>query len=400
MISNGPAAAANFAAAAGPYNFCAPHFFLNFAPNAANFCHYLPACRKFAREPCPLAFIMLRWKILCIDAPALRTYNFPVINFSPRHARCAAAFTEDNMKITFIILAALTALTMAGCAGGGEGALPPVDDELAGDTPSGEGTGDGSDGSDDPEELPDDDAELPVGPVLPDEPEQPEEQPQKPVQPEQPEQAYKKYVTLTADGVNIRKGAGTSYAVLGAGEEDTSYMYLGEVDGWYKVYYKNSTAYISKKYSAIMEMKASANEEVESVIYEGGKLLGTTYVYGATRYHDGKGNKLKGFTLSAFDCSSLMQYMFYMGADGHLLGVTTRTQVLQGKTVARSDLQRGDLMFFTNSSRYNKTGVERIGHVALYLGDNLILHTASDYAKIEHISSARWKYYIQAQRMI
>ena len=122
------------------------------------------------------------------------------------------------MKITFIILAALTALTMAGCAGGGEGALPPVDDELAGDTPSGEGTGDGSDGSDDPEELPDDDAELPVGPVLPDEPEQPEEQPQKPVQPEQPEQAYKKYVTLTADGVNIRKGAGTSYAVLGAGE--------------------------------------------------------------------------------------------------------------------------------------------------------------------------------------
>ena len=129
-------------------------------------------------------------------------------------------------------------------------------------------------------------------------------------------------------------------------------------------------------------------------------MLGTTYVYGATRYHDGKGNKIKGFTLSAFDCSSLMQYMFYMGADGHLLGVTTRTQVLQGKTVSRSNLQRGDLMFFTNSSRYNKTGVERIGHVALYLGDNLILHTASDYAKIEEISSTRWKYFIQAQRMI
>ena len=36
---------------------------------------------------------------------------------------------------------------------------------------------------------------------------------------QQPEniQTYKKYVTLTADGVNIRKGAGTSYASLGAG---------------------------------------------------------------------------------------------------------------------------------------------------------------------------------------
>ena len=95
-----------------------------------------------------------------------------------------------------------------------------------------------------------------------------------------------------------------------------------------------------------------------------------------------------------------MQYMFYMGADGHLLDVTTRTQVVQGKAVARGDLQRGDLMFFTNAQRYDKTGVERIGHVALYLGDNLILHTASDYAKIEKISATRWKYYVQSRRMI
>ena len=57
-------------------------------------------------------------------------------------------------------------------------------------------------------------------------------------------------------------------------------------------------------------------------------------------------------------------------------------------------------MFFTNASRKNNTGVERIGHVAMYLGDNYILHTASDYAKIEKISSARWGYYIQSQRML
>ena len=57
-------------------------------------------------------------------------------------------------------------------------------------------------------------------------------------------------------------------------------------------------------------------------------------------------------------------------------------------------------MFFTNASRKNNTGVERIGHVAMYLGDNYILHTASDYAKIEKISSTRWGYYIQSQRML
>jgi cell wall-associated NlpC family hydrolase len=58
------------------------------------------------------------------------------------------------------------------------------------------------------------------------------------------------------------------------------------------------------------------------------------------------------------------------------------------------------LLFFTNDSRKDNKGIERVGHVALYLGDNLILHTASDYAKIEEISTKRWSYFIQAQRMV
>ena len=64
------------------------------------------------------------------------------------------------------------------------------------------------------------------------------------------------------------------------------------------------------------------------------------------------------------------------------------------------DLNRGDLMFFTNSSRYYNSGIERIGHVAMYLGENRILHTASDYAIIEEISSTRWNYFITAKRVI
>ena len=94
-----------------------------------------------------------------------------------------------------------------------------------------------------------------------------------------------------------------------------------------------------------------------------------------------------------------MQYIFYNGADV-LLNMTTRTQILQGKAVKSDALKRGDLMFFTNASRKNNTGIERVGHVAVYLGDNYILHTASDYAKIEQISSQQWSYFIQARRMV
>ncbi len=206
------------------------------------------------------------------------------------------------------------------------------------------------------------------------------------------------YVRVTASDVNIRSGAGSEYSSLGTAEKNTLYALNGQSGGWYKTWYKNKTAYISSKYCTVVQMDKSANEDIENVIEQGYKCLGVKYVYGATRYHDGNGNRLSGFTTSAFDCSSLMQYMYKLGA-GINLQVNTRTQIYQGTTVT-SNLKRGDLMFFTNASRKYNSGIERVGHVAMYLGDNYILHTASDYAKIEQISSTRWGYYIQSQRII
>ena len=252
--------------------------------------------------------------------------------------------------------------------------------------------------------------DAPAEETEPDEPtDEPEAEPDMPVTEPEPEpepdipavSTRAEYIYVRANSLNVRTGAGTGFASLGAVNSGDMLHFVRKAGDWYETRYRSKTAYVSASdaYTTIAYLD-KGSEQVERVIAEGLELLGVPYVYGATRLHDGKGNMLKGFTVTKFDCSSLMQYMFYMGADGHLLGVTTRTQVLQGKTVSRSNLQRGDLMFFTNSSRYNKTGVERIGHVALYLGDNLILHTASDYAKIEEISSTRWKYFIQAQRMI
>lgn len=226
----------------------------------------------------------------------------------------------------------------------------------------------------------------------------PEEEPAEPAGPSEPEMKTVLYIRVTADGVNIRSGAGTNYASLGTAEMNTLYEYLGKSGSWYKTVYRLKTVYISEKYCVLYEADA-VEDRVENVISEGCKLLGTPYVYGAVRYHNGKGALLSGFTVNAFDCSSLMQYIFYKGADA-LIDVNTRTQIYQGVTVKKSGLKRGDLMFFTNDSRKNKTGIERVGHVALYLGDNLILHTASDYAKIEEISAKRWSYFIQGQRII
>lgn len=209
------------------------------------------------------------------------------------------------------------------------------------------------------------------------------------------------YARAKVNGLNLRSGPGSGYASLGYINAGDMVVLLSQEDDWYKTQYKNKTAYISanQSYTEAFEIELSDNDAIEKVIQEGLQLLGFPYVYGAIRYHDGSGKKLSNFDPTKYDCSSLMQYIFYHGA-GVNLNMTTRTQVKQGAYVPKSDIKRGDLIFFTNSSRYNNTGVERIGHVALYLGENYILHTASDYAVIEEISTQRWKYYIETRRLV
>lgn len=218
-----------------------------------------------------------------------------------------------------------------------------------------------------------------------------------PVLPEPPKVETTQYLQCTGNSVYFRSGAGTSFGVVGSAKKGETYAVIGKKGNWYETYYRGKKVYISASYVSLLTLEKHKNDKIENVLQEGYKLLGVPYVYGAVRFHDGKGNLLGGFNAQKFDCSSLVQYVFYKGAST-VLDVTTRTQVVQGKRVNSNDLQRGDCMYFTNESRKHLTGVQRVGHVAIYLGDNYILHTASDYARIEKISSARWGYFLEARR--
>ena len=207
-------------------------------------------------------------------------------------------------------------------------------------------------------------------------------------------------VLSLVNGLNVRSGKGASYASLGTLDKGDMVAYVSYADGWYETVYKERAAYVSanENYTALYYMD-KGSERAESVIGVAKTLLGYPYVWGSERYHRGNGILNTNFVAGEFDCSALTQYAYYKGA-GVLLDVTTRTQVKQGTPVGFDDLERGDLMFFTNSSRYNLTGTERVGHVAIYLGDNYILHTASDHAVIEPISPSRRSYFIEGRRVL
>lgn len=279
---------------------------------------------------------------------------------------------KTNLIVFILVLVIIVSFTFTACNIA----------QNSGDAPADVNNGDAT--SEPPSNEAGDNDDTTDPPVLPQSPE--------------PENKIKTYVKVLADGLNVRLNASTSGTILGQVNRGELFAFVEEKKGYYKIFYRNDYGYLSAdgKYTSLCDMQTS--DKYETVITYGEKLLGTPYVYGATRLHNGAGKLLSGFKVGAFDCSSLMQYMFYYGADVNL-GMTSRDQSLQGTGVNSRDIERGTVLFFTNSSRYWNTGIERVGHVGIYLGNNYILHTASDYAQIELISEKRWSYYLSAKNM-
>ena len=214
---------------------------------------------------------------------------------------------------------------------------------------------------------------------------------------EEEEQKKRYYAVSTVNALKVRSAPNSNCSVLGYLDKNDAVVLIEKVGDYYKTVFKQKTAYVYADYCSRMEID-EASAEVEKAIEIGCELLGYPYVWGSQRYHWGNGKLNTAFVQGEFDCSALVQYIYYVSNDV-LLDLTTRTQVNNGQPVKRQELKRGDLMFFTNESRQYKTGTERIGHVAIYFGNNYILHTASDHAVIEPISSTRWGYYITARRV-
>lgn len=214
-----------------------------------------------------------------------------------------------------------------------------------------------------------------------------------------PSVRYDKLLHIHSNSLTLYTGKHSTGKKVGTVYKNDLMPIIRIEDGHYVSVFNYYTVYIPTNYNVSVKNFALGSKSVESVIDEAKKLIGIPYVYGAERYHWGNGVINANFSKYAFDCSSFTQYVFFK-SNGILLDTTSRTQSLQGKTVNKDNLRRGDLMFFTTANRVHLSGLERVGHVAIYLGDNYIIHTASDYAVIEPISTRRWSYFISAKRVL
>jgi cell wall-associated NlpC family hydrolase len=143
---------------------------------------------------------------------------------------------------------------------------------------------------------------------------------------------------------------------------------------------------IAEQSSPVQEVTAQepTPTQAEKIISTGTKFMGVKYRFGAP----------SGITY-AFDCSSFTQYIFKK--HGIVLPRTSSQQSTKGTKIAKKDLAVGDLVFFKDPGRSGK-----IGHVAVYAGDNMILHTGGKGGvKFSKLTSPYYtKYYVTARRVV
>lgn len=121
--------------------------------------------------------------------------------------------------------------------------------------------------------------------------------------------------------------------------------------------------------SAAAAQRAAAAPSSAAVdgIVDGATLVETARRYLGVRY------VLGGTTPHAFDCSGFVRYVFQQ--NGLAIPRTAHEQSGLGTAPAPGDLQPGDLLFF-----YGGEGAQ---HIAIYIGNDSIIHASSTSKRVK-----------------
>ena len=202
------------------------------------------------------------------------------------------------------------------------------------------------------------------------------------------------YETEVLYGVNFRSQPSTSSKVIRMLKKGEAIHVKEKLGNWLKVETKDGkTGYISsnKKYTNYSSSGSSAagstSKSRSAVVAKAKSYKGDfKYKWGAEPWTTN--NKYT-------DCSALMQLIFrQFGID---LPRTSREQAKVGKSVKKSELKQGDLVFF------DTTGNGKINHVGIYIGNNEFLHASpifKDGVGISKLNSSYWSKHYETARSV
>ncbi|MCM1319035.1 MAG: C40 family peptidase [Muribaculaceae bacterium] len=133
-------------------------------------------------------------------------------------------------------------------------------------------------------------------------------------------------------------------------------------------------------------ISAKSNKLIDDLLKEAGTHLGKKYVHGA------KGP-------NTFDCSGYTSYVYRQF--GYKISPGSRIQYTEGVPVARENLRKGDLVFFTSRSSGNN-----VGHVGIVVSNDKatgkvkFIHASVKGVRYNEIEGYYAQRYIGARRII
>ena len=182
--------------------------------------------------------------------------------------------------------------------------------------------------------------------------------------------------------LKVRSGPGTKYKQWTTIRREETYIVTNQLDGWVEIeidedsdkgYISTSNNYVEVRYALDQAIEfhpatkgpTTLRTNIKNTAL---KYIGGSYVWG-------------GNTLGAgVDCSGFVQQIFKQY--GVTLPRVSKEQAKSGVAVSSGNKKVGDLVFYANSN-----GV--VDHVAIYIGNNQVVHAASTKAGIK---ISNWDY--------
>lgn len=169
---------------------------------------------------------------------------------------------------------------------------------------------------------------------------------------------------INGSSVRLRKSASTSSSVLAVMSKNSKVSIYKKSGDWYSVSYNGTkgyvyASYVSKGQPSTDNGSIGSGESTElgqKIANLAKSFVGYPYVYGAEHPSDG------------FDCSGLVYYVY--GEYGYSLNRRASQQWYHGTKVSKSELQPGDLVFFSSDS-------SGITHVGIYLEGTTFVHAST-----------------------
>ena len=191
---------------------------------------------------------------------------------------------------------------------------------------------------------------------------------------------------ITGDCVNVRSISSTDGAIVAKVYAGDLVDLLNMENGWYAVSVNGQLGYIRSDFLRVYDGVSGSGLGAD-VVTTAKKYLGTRYVYG-------------GASSKGFDCSGFTMYIYDQYGYNLPHSATSQWNSSTGTTVARADLQPGDLVFFCDPARSNG---KACSHVGIYIGDGDFIHASSSRSggvRINSLSESYYDgYYVGAKRI-